>query len=204
MAFFAVVKEKFYQYRRQYIHAKLTEIKERNPGSNIDKKIIEPNWWEIYQKLDEILKAVPERTIKMLWKTAELVLEDDNEEEALLREENHRYIDAFFFDMQNETREPDDVRDDFPDENFEIAEEVPELIDVAQVPTQPDFIELQPINQNASNPPVSEFQSPIEPVNYVQMYETPSPYFVSPTRNLNTLHPCRLFRPYSDNNDLFQ
>ena len=204
MAFFAVVKEKFYQYRRQYIHAKLTEIKERNPGSNIDKKIIEPNWWEIYQKLDEILKAVPERTIKMLWKTAELVLEDDNEEEALLREENHRYIDAFFFDMQNETREPDDVHDDFPDENFEIAEEVPELIDVAQVPTQPDFIELQQINQNASNPPVSEFQSPIEPVNYVQMYETPSPYFVSPTRNLNTLHPCRLFRPYSDNNDLFQ
>ena len=204
MAFFAVVKEKFYQYRRQYIHAKLTEIKERNPGSNIDKKIIEPNWWEIYQKLDEILKAVPERTIKMLWKTAELVLEDDNEEEALLREENHRYIDAFFFDMQNETREPDDVHDDFPDENFEIGEEVPELIDVGQVPTQPDFIELQPINQNASNPPVSEFQSPIEPVNYVQMYETPSPYFVSPTRNLNTLHPCRLFRPYSDNNDLFQ
>lgn len=62
MAFFAVVKEKFYQYRRQYIHAKLTEIKERNPGSNIDKKIIEPNWWEIYQKLDEILKAVPERS----------------------------------------------------------------------------------------------------------------------------------------------
>ena len=200
MAFFAVVKEKFYQYRRQYIHEKLTEMKERNPSAIIEKKTIEPNWWEIYQKLDEILKAVPERTINMLWKTAELVLENDTEEEALIREENHRYIEAFFFDMQNEAREPDDVNDDVHDENFEMPENVPDLIDVHEIPPQPDFIELQPVGQIPTTSSVSQLQSPIESVNNVQMYETPSPYYVSPTRNLNTLHPCRLFRPYSDNN----
>ena len=67
-------------------------------------------------------------------------------------------------------------------------------------PPQPDFIELQPVGQIPTTSSVSQLQSPIESVNNVQMYETPSPYYVSPTRNLNTLHPCRLFRPYSDNN----
>ena len=105
-----------------------------------------------------------------------------------------------FFDMQNEAREPDDVNDDVHDENFEMPENVPDLIDVHEIPPQPDFIELQPVGQIPTTSSVSQLQSPIESVNNVQMYETPSPYYVSPTRNLNTLHPCRLFRPYSDNN----